>query len=99
MYVVLSTYSAPREEIDLLLPDHVEWLSRHYDSGEFLVSGRRKPAVGDVIITRPMLRGKLDAILSTDPLSYRGLVHYEVIEFAATRTAPNLNWVNELIPH
>lgn len=99
MYVVLSTYTAPLEEVDLLLPDHVEWLSKHYDSGEFLFSGRRKPTVGGVIIARPMLRGKLDAILSTDPLAYRGLVHYEVIEFVATRTAPNLNWANELISH
>lgn len=97
MFIVLSSYTAPIEEIDLVLPDHAEWLTRHYDTGEFLFSGRRKPRVGDVIIARPMVRGKLDAILSTDPLAYREMVHYEVIEFSATRTAPGLNWANETL--
>lgn len=97
MYVVLSTYTAPLEEIDFVLPDHAEWLTKHYGAGDFLMSGRREPRVGGVIIARPMLRGKLDAILSTDPFSYRHLVHYEVIEFSATRTAKELNWINETL--
>lgn len=97
MYVVLSTYTAPLEEIDYVLPDHAEWLTKHYEAGDFLMSGRREPRVGGVIIARQMVRGKLDAILSTDPLSYRHLVHYEVIEFSATRTAKELNWINETL--
>lgn len=93
----MSTYTAPIEEIDLSLPDHAEWLTKHYETGEFLVSGRRAPRVGGVIIARAMARGKLDAILATDPFSYRHLVHYEVIEFSATRTARELNWMNEAL--
>lgn len=95
MYVVLSTYTAPIEEIDLVLPDHAQWLTKHYAAGDFLMSGRRQPRVGGVIIARQMLRGKLDALLSTDPFMFRHMVHYEVIEFTATRTARQLNWLNE----
>lgn len=97
MYVVLSTYTAPIEEIDFVLPDHAEWLTKHYEAGDFLMSGRRAPRVGGVIIARQMLRGKLDAILATDPFAYRHLVHYEVIEFNATRTARVLNSINEAL--
>ncbi|MGH3449280.1 MAG: YciI family protein [Haloechinothrix sp.] len=97
MYVVLSTYTAPIAEIDYVLPDHSEWLTKQYEAGHFLFSGRREPRVGGVIIARPMLRGKLDAILATDPFAYRHLVHYEVIEFSATRTARELNWINEAL--
>lgn len=97
MYVVLSTYTAPIEEIDFVLPDHAEWLTKHYEAGDFLMSGRREPRVGGVIIARQMLRGKLDAILATDPFAFRHLVHYEVIEFNATRTARELNAVNEAL--
>lgn len=97
MYVVLSTYTAPLEEIDFVLPDHSEWLAKHYEAGDFLMSGRREPRVGGVIIARPMLRGKLDAILATDPFAYKHMVHYEVIEFSATRTAKELNWINEAL--
>lgn len=97
MFVVLSTYTAPIEEIDLVLPDHAEWLTKHYQAGDFLLSGRRSPRVGGVILARQMLRGKLDAILATDPFSYRHMVRYEVIEFDATRTARQLNSINEAL--
>lgn len=99
MYVVLLTYTAPIEEIDYVLPDHAEWLSRQFDHGNFLAAGKRNPNVGGVIIARPMLRGKLDAILATDPFDIAHLVHYEVIEFSATRTAPELQPVNEVLSH
>ncbi|WP_028850028.1 YciI family protein [Thermocrispum municipale] len=97
MYVVLSTCTAPIEEIDLVLPDHAEWLTKHYEAGDFLLSGWRTPRVGGVILARRMPRGKLDAILATDPMAYRHLVHYEVIEFEATRTARELNDINEAL--
>jgi uncharacterized protein YciI len=99
MYVVLVNYTVSIEEIDLVLPDHVEWLTRQYDHGHFLASGRRNPRPGDVIITRPMSRGKLDAILAADPFSVQHLAKHEVIEFTATRTAPELRFVNEAVPH
>ncbi|ANN15333.1 YciI family protein [Amycolatopsis orientalis] len=97
MYVVLLTYTAPIEEIDYVLPDHAEWLTKQYEHGHFLASGRRNPRIGGVIITRPMARGKLDAILATDPFSVKHMAAYEVIEFSPTRTAPELRAVNEAV--
>lgn len=99
MFVVLLTYTAPIEEVDLALPDHVEWLDRQYERGLFLASGARKPRVGGVIITRPMSQGKLDAILASDPFAVRHLAKYEVIEFSPTKTAPELRLINEAVPH
>ncbi|RZQ63586.1 YciI family protein [Amycolatopsis suaedae] len=99
MYVVLLHYTAPLEEIDYVLPDHAEWLARQYEHGNFLASGRRNPRTGGVIIARPMLRGKLDAILATDPFALNHLATYEVIEFSATRTAPEFSPVNEAVAH
>jgi uncharacterized protein YciI len=99
MFVVLLTYTAPIEEVDLALPDHVEWLDRQYEHGLFLASGARKPRVGGVIITRPMSQGKLDAVLASDPFAVRHLAKYEVIQFSPTKTAPALREINEAIPH
>jgi uncharacterized protein YciI len=97
MYVVLLNYTAPIEEIDYALPGHVEWLARQYEHNHFLISGRRSPRIGGVIIARPMSRGKLDAILGTDPFVVKHLAKYEVIEFIATKTAPELRFANELV--
>lgn len=98
MYVVLLTYKAPIEEVDYLLPDHAKWLERHFQTGEFLAAGRQSLRTGGVILTRPMSRAKLDAILCMDPFCLHHLATYEVIEFSATRTAPELRLLNELLP-
>ena len=48
---------------------------------------------------RPMARGKLDAILASDPFCVKHLAKYEVIEFSPTKTAPELRLLNEAVPH
>ena len=90
MYVVLLHYTAPENQVDEALPEHSEWVSRHYDAGDFIVAGRRQDHDGAVIIARAMSRGKLDAILATDPFATRNLVRHEVFEFAARRAIPEL---------
>lgn len=97
MFIVLLTYTAPREEIDYLLPDHVDWLTKQYDAGLFLASGRRPTGEGHVIITRAMPRGRLEALLATDPFDVNHFVRHDVVEFRATRTAPGLSRINEAL--
>ena len=90
MFVVLLEYTAPVSEIDAQLVDHYEWITRHYDAGDFIAAGHRQPRNGAVIISRAMPRGKLDAILATDPFALHKLVRHDVIEFQALRTIPEL---------
>jgi uncharacterized protein YciI len=91
VYIVLLHYTAAAEEVSFSLPDHAEWLTRQYNAGYFLVSGRREPRVdGAVILAKSISRGKLDALLATDPFAVRKLATYEVLEFSATRTSPVL---------
>ena len=97
MFIVRLAYKAPTEEIDYLLPDHIAWLTKHYDAGYFLCSGRQTAQDGRVIITRPMPLAKLEALLATDPLAVARMIRHEVIEFQATRTAPELARVNEAL--
>lgn len=99
MYVVLLTYTAPPPEIDYALPDHAEWLTRQYEHGRLIASGRRADHRGEVLLTRSMSVGKLEATLAGDPLLLRHLAHHEVIEFSATRTGPELRAVNEALAH
>lgn len=88
--MVLLQYTAPETEIDTRLVDHYEWVTRHYDAGDFVAAGHRNPRDGGVIIARAMSRGRLDAILATDPFALHKLARYDVIEFEALRTIPEL---------
>jgi uncharacterized protein YciI len=98
MYIVVLEFTRSLDVVDLALPDHVAWSARQYEAGHFLVSGRQVPADGVVIIAKAMTRGKLDAIMATCPYVVRRLARYEVTEFRATRTAPELTKLNEAIP-
>ncbi|ANZ36300.1 hypothetical protein BBK82_09720 [Lentzea guizhouensis] len=97
MFIVLLEYVAPLEQIDYALPDHREWVEKQYERGLFLASGRQVPRTGGVIITRPMPRGKLEALLATDPWAEQRLVKHKIIEFEATRTADELTKLNEAV--
>ncbi|WP_191249131.1 YciI family protein [Amycolatopsis deserti] len=97
MYIVLIDYTAPVEEVDYYLADHAKWLDRHFKSGEFLAAGRRTPHSGCVIVTRPMPQVKLEAVLASDPIVERRLAQFRIIEFGATRTAPELRLLNEAL--
>jgi uncharacterized protein YciI len=97
MYIALLTYTAPETEVGYALPDHSNWLHTQFTRGIFLVSGKGSGAADQVILTRPVQRGKLDAVLASDPFVARRLARYEVIEFTATRTARELLAINEAI--
>src|SRR6266496_1637676 len=97
MYVALLTYTAPQTEVDYALPDHCDWLRKQFTRGLFLVSGKGTDKADQVILTRPVLRGKLDAVLATDPFVVQRLARYEVIEFTATRTAQEFLTINEAL--
>jgi uncharacterized protein YciI len=90
MFVIILTYRAELTEIDSALSDHIAWLDEQYDAGVFLVSGRRVPRVGGVILARGLSREELQQRLERDPFHQRGLATYEVVEFVPSRAAPSL---------
>ncbi|MCP3798644.1 YciI family protein [Allokutzneria sp. A3M-2-11 16] len=97
MYIAMLSYTAPIDEIDYLLAEHIEWANKQYESGCFLASGRRPGDEGRVIIARPMARGRLDALLAGDPLVLRRMARYQVIEFSCTRTDKGMLAYNEAL--
>jgi len=84
MFIVLSRYTKPLEEVDRLRPDHLAWVQSQYDAGRFLVSGRRVPPEGGAIVLRAADRDEVLALLDTDPYQRNGVVEYAVHELAET---------------
>lgn len=84
MFVLISRYQKPLEEVNRAIPQHSAWVQRHYESGHFLVSGRREPPVGGLIVARAESEQELREILTTDPFQQMGLAAYEIFAFEAT---------------
>ena len=81
MYVLIVEYLVPLERIDEIRPAHVEYLHRHYADGTFLVSGRKDPPAGGVIVAADVDRDRLEAITATDPYVTEGVARYQVVRF------------------
>ena len=90
MFVVLLTYTQPLDAVDALVPAHREFLQRMYAAGVFLLSGRKEPRDGGVILAQAASRQELESTLAQDPFHLHGVASYQVIEFLPTMAAPGL---------
>jgi uncharacterized protein YciI len=86
MFVLLLTYTRPLEQVDALMREHVAWLNEHYDAGRFVVSGRRVPRTGGVIVARGDDRDEIERIVAGDPFVAGGVATCEVVQFRASQT-------------
>jgi len=84
MFVLISRFQKPFEEVNRSFAEHSAWVQRNYESGRFLVSGRREPLIGGIIVARASSEQELREVLSTDPYQQRGLAEYEIFAFEAT---------------
>lgn len=91
MFVILLRYTSSLDAIDALLESHRAFLDKQYASGRFLLSGRRVPRIGGVILSRGDDEVALRHLLSEDPFCQAGVADYEVIRFEPTRWQPALD--------
>jgi uncharacterized protein YciI len=90
MFVIELTYKAPLAAIDACMAPHVRFLKKHYATGVFLMSGRKIPRNGGIIVALGSSRTEIEAIVRDDPFVARGLADVRVIEFRASQLADDL---------
>src|SRR5258705_8413067 len=67
MFVIELTYKAPLADIDASMPAHVTFLKKYYAAGNFLVSDRKIPRDGGIILAAGDSRQRIEAIAREDP--------------------------------
>jgi uncharacterized protein YciI len=90
MFVIELTYTADLARIDARMREHMGFLNKHYASGHFVVSGRKIPRNGGVILAVGKDREEIEAIARQDPFVTHGLAEARVIEFRASQRAENV---------
>jgi uncharacterized protein YciI len=91
LFIVELVYKAGLREIDAHMAEHMRFLERHYGSGHFVVSGRKIPRDGGVILALAKDREEIDAIMKQDPFVARGLAEVRLIEFRVSQRADDLD--------
>jgi uncharacterized protein YciI len=90
MYVIELIYKADLAQIDAHMAAHVRFLKKHYAAGHFLVSGRKIPRDGGIIIAVGESRAQIQAIVEQDPFCARGLAEFRIIEFRASQVSDRM---------
>jgi uncharacterized protein YciI len=90
MFVIELTYKVALAQIDAAMAAHMQFLKKHYASGVFLMSGRKIPRDGGIIIATGPGKEAVEAIAAADPFVSGGLADVRVIEFRASQLADDM---------
>jgi uncharacterized protein YciI len=90
MFIIELTYNAALEQIDAQMKPHMAFLNKYYASGHFLVSGRKIPRDGGIILAVGKSREEIEAIAAQDPFCQKGLADFRVIEFRVSQRAADV---------
>jgi uncharacterized protein YciI len=69
---------------------HMVFLRQHYASGAFIMSGRKVPRDGGIILVRAENREAVEALMTEDPFCKRGLAEFRVTEFRVSQRAESI---------
>jgi uncharacterized protein YciI len=90
MFVIELIYKADLARIDAHMAAHMKFLKKYYAAGNFLVSGRKIPRDGGIILAVGRSRSEIEAIAREDPFCARGLADVRIIEFRASQRADDI---------
>lgn len=93
MFVVSLNYQVSLERVDQFIPEHIRFLDEQYALGHFILSGRKEPRTGGIIIATVKEREELDAILAKDPFLREGLAQYDITAFVPTKASGALRYL------
>jgi uncharacterized protein YciI len=91
MFIIELIYKAGLADIDASMRPHMAYLKKHYAAGTFLMSGRKVPREGGIILALGQSREQVESIVKEDPFVARGLAEFRIIEFRVSQRAESLD--------
>ena len=90
VFVIELIYKADLKQIDARMGAHMKFVRKYYAAGNFLVSGRKVPRDGGIILAVGESREEIEAIAKEDPFYTHGLADVRIIEFRASQRADDI---------
>jgi uncharacterized protein YciI len=91
MFMIELIYKAELTEIDAAMKEHIAFLERGYAAGIFVVSGRKIPRDGGVLLALGNDRAKMEELMAHDPFVAQGLADVRIVQFRASQRASNVD--------
>jgi uncharacterized protein YciI len=90
VFIIELVYKADLSAIDAQMRAHMRFVNAHYASGHFVVSGRKVPRDGGIIVAVGESRDEIESIARQDPFVTSGLADVRIVEFRASQRAKDI---------
>ncbi|AQX07277.1 YciI family protein [Elizabethkingia ursingii] len=97
MFIISLNYIKAISEIEPLIDAHNDFLNKYYAEKKFLISGRKNPRTGGIIIAQNATIEEVKEIIKEDPFHKHQLAEYEITEFLPTKFNAELQNVLEAL--
>ncbi|WP_250633989.1 YciI family protein [Pinirhizobacter soli] len=85
IFIVSLTYKVELQEADKVFPEHIAYIEKFHAAGKYIISGRREPRIGGVLIATNCSREEIEEIVRNDPYYLKGVADFEIIDLIPTR--------------
>ena len=85
MFIISITYKVDLNIVDKFLESHIEFLDKYFKSNIFLLSGRKNPRIGGIIIADNVTENEVNEIIKEDSFYINNIANYEITEFTPSR--------------
>jgi uncharacterized protein YciI len=90
VFIISLHYIVPLEQLDAHMADHVKFLRKYYAKDIFVMSGRKVPRTGGIILARADAPEDIEKIMSEDPFVIHKLAEFTITEFLTSQFHPAL---------
>ncbi|WP_163713994.1 YciI family protein [Mangrovibacterium lignilyticum] len=87
MFLISIEYKVPFEEVEPHLASHIQFVKRYYDDRKFLLTGKKVPRTGGIILADVENHDVLMGILEEDPFLEYELADFDVTEIQVSQVS------------
>lgn len=91
MFIIDIHYIAPLEEVDKYIEGHTAYLKKYVENGIFIVTGRKVPRTGGILIANAGSKEEVEKIILEDPFYHYHVAEITITEFLHARHNPALD--------
>jgi len=91
MFIIDIHYTAPLEEVDQYLEGHTAYLKKYVENNTFIVTGRKVPRDGGILIANAGSKEDVEKIITEDPFYQHKVAEMTITEFGHARHNPALD--------
>jgi len=90
LFLITIEYKVELARVEPYFEPHIAFVKRYVESGNFLLTGKKIPRTGGVILAKVESREELMMLLKEDPFMKFDLAEFEITEIQLSQVSPEL---------